>query len=85
MPLDATVVGKAMVCTRVPAVVYSSKNAAVAVVFRAAEPLPERKTTRLPGVNGAARAVSATKVASRTAGNRRVSLFMIGVFMGWFG
>jgi hypothetical protein len=48
-----TDVGIAMDCTKVPAGVYSSRNTAVALAERAAEPLPTRYMTRSPGVNAA--------------------------------
>src|SRR5687767_966105 len=46
-------VGMAMLCTKAPVVVYSSRNTAVAEDASAAEPVPTLRTTRLPGVNAA--------------------------------
>src|SRR5688572_3385164 len=70
----APAVGSATLCTWTPAVVYSSRNAAVALELSGAAPVPTRRTTRLPGVNctvpasarlGAARAARAAKAAHR--------------------
>ena len=63
-PLSA--VGSAMLWTRVPAGVYSSRNTSAEALVKAAEPVPTRYTTTLPAVKGAADAVPTSDAASRT-------------------
>ena len=49
--------GTAMLCTRLPAVVYSSMKMVLPVLASVCVPSPTRSTARLPGVKAAASAV----------------------------
>ena len=64
--LPLTELGRAIVCTSVPAGVYSSRKTSAAAADSGADPSPTRATTRLPGLNGAAKAADPTEKAAPT-------------------
>lgn len=51
---EPVAVGRAIDCTNVPDVVYSSRKMAVPAEVNDAEPSPNLSTTKFPGVNAAA-------------------------------
>ena len=75
LPLAA--VGRAIVCTRVPAGVYSSRKTGTVLADRAAVPSPTRTSTRLPTEKGDwARPAGASAVA-RASERMDVLMFMV--------